>query len=302
MVAGAILPEIAVPGRGELVERYKKGMREAERADMLPYAELLGGCILRQMKAKREKLLAGLKSAPWNDMCVPIFSWNTVEYREKLEQMKSRCSAMTAEELAAHNKLVDERKSQIAAADGEHMFGVAQTKRFGCDIAMREVRIDRIFKNSDLATLLVTSLGPGFSWRITRTSERPAHVDAWSPYGYWFTTKTLYAVYHPKGLPKAKLLKNIQVFRDHSDRMDRDEIAKLAPYMWLRGSGNWKTDQPEEMLMPKYEYAPGRWSTEEPDAYTEALEKAATWDAEGDAPTWPADADADAGAYNEWGY
>ena len=265
MVSSALLPKVAIPGQGELVERYKKEQREAQRLKMLPYADLLGGCIVRQLQAKRAELLAQLHTAPWKNMEVPIFSWNTVVFNETLQEMNNRLDGATNEELAKHFQTLGERERIIAESGAEHMFGVAHTAQFFTDVALREVRIDRIFRNSDLATQLVTTLGPNFTYKIRPIySEACPHYEYGSPYGFSTLKKTLIAVYHPFGMTKSVLLKNLAVFQNHAERAARGEVTRLDVDQWLRGSGNWKAGQPEEMLMPKYEIAPGRWSTVKP--------------------------------------
>lgn len=262
MARSALLPQTAVPGKGELVERYKKEQRESQRKQMQPYADLLGCCILRQIHAKRDELLAELHAQPWDKMSVPLFSWNTVMFNETIQEMNNRTDGMKTCEYVEESRKIAERARMIEECDGEHMFGVAQTERFGVDVALREVRIERIFRNSDLATQLVTALGPNFTYKIEYTRvTQSEHYDYESPYGFRVMTKTLLAVYHPFGMTKTMLMKNLEVYKAYTDREVCGEIKQLAGDQWLRGSGNWKEGQPEYMLTPKVKVA--HWAEEE---------------------------------------
>jgi hypothetical protein len=232
--ASALLPTLAEPGEGELVELYKQRKREENKKHIEPYADLLEIDLVKMLEARKASILQQLKESKDSNFTAKLFSWNSVGYHESLSGLQRRQDGMTTKELSEHNVAMRERQFLILENDWESMFSVEGTEFF-IDADGRynnqpftsryPVKVDRIFNNSDLANRLSLKLGPNFFPYIEWEPIQGAGDE--SAYGYSVYKKTLCARYYPFGVKKGQLMKLLATARTDAERIS---LGKKSVY------------------------------------------------------------------------
>jgi hypothetical protein len=217
--ASALLPTLAEPGEGELVELFKQRKREEQKKFIEPYADLLESDLVKMLGRRKASILQELKS----NFTAKLFSWNSVGYHESLSSLKRRQDGMTTKELSDHNVAMRERQFLILENDWESMFsveGVHYADGGYEDVpytALFPVKIDRIFRNSDLDKRLSLKLGPNFFPHIEY--ELIVGAGDESAYGYSVYKKTLCVTYYPFGVSKDKMVKLLKTAKEQAERI-----------------------------------------------------------------------------------
>jgi hypothetical protein len=89
------------------------------------------------------------------------------------------------------------------------------------------VKVDRIFRHSDLAKRISLSLGPNFYPRFLQ--ELVSEVsDQVNDGGYRVYKKTLVVVYYPFGLEKDKMKKLLEVAKSQAKRIAEGKVARYG--------------------------------------------------------------------------
>ena len=225
----ALLPTLANPGVGELVELFKENKREEERTKMEPYADLLELELKAMLAERKDSILKQLRDSKDAFFYVELFSWKTVLYNESLSDYTRRLADQNSYSGFAQRN----RSLYIQDMGWESMFG-AETRYFSQWNPEEDesywdhypVKVDRIFRNSDLAERLSLTLGPNFLPSIRSTLVEGAGDE--SEFGYRVYKKSLYVRYHPFGVSKAQITKLLSVAKKQSDRTS--EGQKLLRY------------------------------------------------------------------------
>lgn len=213
--ASALLPALATPGEGELVQQYKQKQKEQMRQTIEPYADILESQLLGYLAERKDEILQKLKSSTDTSFTADLFSWNSVAYGESLTQLKRRQSAMTPEELRQHRSEVGLRQGRIESEGWETTFGVEHQECYDGEEsiywAMYPVKVERIFRNSDLDLRLSLALGPNF-FPFTRW-ESVHDEQAYTAY-----KKTLCVRYYPFGVSKPQMDKLLACAKNEMKR------------------------------------------------------------------------------------
>jgi hypothetical protein len=220
--SSALLPTLAVPGQGELVKSYKKNKREEERKKVEPHADLLEIKLFAMLEARKESILAQLRETTSTIFKVGLFSWNTVHYPETLTELKRRVSEMTPLERADWEGKRHLQEAIIHGSRLESKFGV-EYRHSEDDWRGEEytywmhhpMKVDRIFRNSDLAMRLSLALGPNFFPSYSWEDITPPSLSA---DGIRVYNKTLNVTYFPFGVSKAQMTKLVAVAKRDQER------------------------------------------------------------------------------------
>jgi hypothetical protein len=213
------MPSLAKPGWGEFAELYKQRRAEEQRAMMEPYADLLEVNLLGMLKQSHPFILWQLRKSEGTIFKANVFSWNTVKYLEPLHLRARRLSAMTPEERDENEAAEHSRKHQIAQEGWETTFNTE------CHVAgyalgqysRRPVKVERIFRNSNLKQRISLALGPNFYPYIW--SEKVVEVaDSVKDQGYVVLKRTLTVRYSPFGLNKHEIKKLLDVAKSQAKR------------------------------------------------------------------------------------
>jgi hypothetical protein len=227
----ALLPSIATPGEGELMLLYKANKRHEEEKIVEPYADLLEIELKKLLQERKDAVLAQLHKSKSTTFTVDLFSWNTIQYNESLAELKQRESTMTAEERVRANCQKRDRQREIEAKGWETTFGVECQNPYAWEgdcgageswWSYHPLKVDRIFRNSDLALRLSLALGPNFFPQIRW--DRVEDAGESGDNGFTVFKKTLTVRYYPFGLPnKSQMDKLLAVAKKDAKRMSYGE-------------------------------------------------------------------------------
>jgi len=254
--ASALLPTLATPGEGELVQLYKQKQKEAERQTIEPYADILETQLLGYLTERKDEILQKLKDSESTSFSADLFSWNSVTYHESFSELKRRQSAMTPEELRQHRCDMWEQKERIKEEGWETTFGVERQECYdGEEIiywVLDRVKVDRIFRNSDLELRLSLALGPNF-FPFTKSQSVCDDDESFSVF-----KKTLCVRYCPFGVTKPQMDKLLACAKNEAKRkaeglktsLRRDEYGvghaqlNIWPQVFLVSSDDEYADMP----------------------------------------------------------
>ena len=228
----ALMYELVTPGEGELVELYKQKKREQQKKRVLPYADLLADELMYMLQKRKDQIMAQLRESNDTEFMVDLFSWKAVHYHESLDRLKKREADMTPTELHDHLRKKHDEKELIKANGWESTFGADEHGFNGwaeeTTTIYEPMKVDRIFKDSDLALRLSLFLGPNFSTSIRWDNALPgeSYIDSVMR-GFSVYKKTLYVNYHPFGLPKKQLIKLLAVAKEDKRRQAMGEKIRL---------------------------------------------------------------------------
>lgn len=240
-----LLPSLSVPGSGELVEVFKAKKREENQKAMAPYADLLEDELVKMLKRRKTVIYDELLNSKSTSFTVDLFSWNTVGYHETLKEMNDRVSKMTWGQKYDHQLRQGDRKATIEANKWETTFGVEMAPAYGygpddCespDWVFRPMKVDRIFRQSDLRMRLALKLGPNFFPSIRLDVVKDVMGDPKLHNGYTVFKKTLYVRYHPFGLNERDLKSLLAVAKKEKERFEKGERQLLGPAQYPVGHG-----------------------------------------------------------------
>lgn len=239
----AILPEAAKPGDGELVQLFKQKKREEQKKDMEPYADILEEQLKVNLWDRKNAILKQLKQSKSSTFTAELFSWKTVSYYETIWEQNKRVAAMTREERREHGFKKMGLKERIERNGWESTFGVKarSTLDWGDDVdriywSLYPVKVDRIFRHSDLARRLSLALGPTFYPYITWDPvEGATEVDGDGERGFQVYKKTLCVRYYPFGVPKQSLELLLQTAKEQAQRRTEGKVRCLDTNEMLEG-------------------------------------------------------------------
>lgn len=214
----ALLPDLAYPGEGELVRLFKAKKREEEANKMEPYADLLEIELLKMLTARKESILKQLRESKDSTFAVDLFAWNTVIYSESLTEFHRRVSEMTHEQKDQHDQKLREQKRLIADNGWEDTFAVETSSDSYWDPDLKNtfwrfdpVKVDRIFRNSNLKMRLSLALGPNFfpgvRWDLLQRED-----------GFTAYKKTLFVTYYPFGVNKRQMTLLLETAKKEAER------------------------------------------------------------------------------------
>ena len=229
----ALLPALAQPGKGELVQLFKQKKREEEIKKVAPYADLLESTLKQELRDRKDSILKQLRESDSSTFKVDLFSWKTVHYFEALSELNARVDAMTEDERVAHGQKMRARSYQIEDNEWESTFGVDSHNAAGWGYdpefytTYYPMKVDRIFRNSDLAWRLSLALGPNFfpSYRWDRVEGAGDDSD----YGFCVYKKTLYVTYYPFGVKKTYMDKLLAVAKKDAERISLGQKTVFIP-------------------------------------------------------------------------
>ena len=223
LTANALMPELSNPRENSLADLLKERHREAQRKQMEPYADFLEFELKEMLKPRLPSILRELQECQGTDFTANLFAWYTVQYSETIGEKKARISAMTLEERLAHFKAVNERDAEIEERGWENTFGV----RGFLDYFYGPVKVDRIFRHSDLATRISLALGPNF-YPFYRWEFVSEVADQVNDGGYRVYKKTLAVRYSPFGLEKDKMKKVLEVAKSQAKRIAEGTVTRYG--------------------------------------------------------------------------
>lgn len=221
--AKALMPELSNPGENSLADLLKERQRETQRILMAPYADFLEFELKEMLKPRLSSIMRELNDCVGTEFTAKLFSWYTVQYNETITEQKARISAMTLQERIKNRDAVQERMREIEERGWENTFGM----RGFLDYFYDPVKVDRIFRHSDLAKRISLALGPNFYPRFLQ--ELVSEVsDQVNDGGYRVYKKTLVVVYYPFGLEKEKMKKLLEVARSQAKRIAAGTVARYG--------------------------------------------------------------------------
>jgi hypothetical protein len=223
VLQAALLPSLVIPGENELAVTYKEAQRVVQKHMMEPYADLLEEHILSIVATEKERILDELRTSPHVWMSAKIFSWNTIHYHETLKDMLKRQSAMTYDETIDHYQWTSDRAKLIKDKGLEHEFGVFYSEGVFTYWPLPCVKIERIFKNTNLADRIALSLGPNFTAFIRaeflEENTRDFKMDAMK--------HTLCVRFHPFGPQRSTMVRLLSVVESEAERKSRNQKRTL---------------------------------------------------------------------------
>lgn len=235
--ASALLPSLATPASGELVKLFKQRMLEEQKKKMEPYADILEHQLEAMLVERKDSILQQLKDSKGTSFTADLFSWKTILYRESLTSMQTRVGEMSLEERMAHSQKVRSQRIAIEDNGWESKFSVEASSGYydedgyyqeeGTYPTYPPVKVDRIFRHSDLAMRLSLKLGPNF-FPFTKWERVDAEGDDDYESGYSVYKKTLAVRYYPFGVSKQQMTKLLTVAKTQAERMARGEVVGLA--------------------------------------------------------------------------
>jgi hypothetical protein len=185
-------------------------------------ADLLEIKLAEMIREKKDEILKQLRESKGTDFKAALFSWNTVIYRETLQEVKLRESDLTREQLLDAVIKRNERRATIEANNWESTFGVKHTtynSYYGDEDEFwthYPKKIDQIFRCTDLAMRLSLILGPSFFPFTALEQIEGAGEEGDQGFGVY--KKTLYARFYPFGLSKAQMTKLLATARKDAER------------------------------------------------------------------------------------
>jgi hypothetical protein len=220
----ALFPTLARPGEGELVQLFKAKKREEEIARVAPYADLLEIQFKEMITERKDSILQQLRDSKTSSFCVDLFSWTTVLYNESISDYTRRCAEMAPEKKIDHGVEQRLRHIHIKEMGWESTFGVKVPLTHPYNPEDDEnycwshypLKVDRIFRNSDLAERLSMLLGPNF-YPSTRM-EYVGGTEEYEEFGYRAYKKTLFVRYYPFGVSKQQMTKLMAVAKKQTER------------------------------------------------------------------------------------
>jgi hypothetical protein len=220
--ASAMLPSLAQPGKGELAKLYKKAMKEKEKVFLKPYADVLEVTLLDMLTDKTESILQQLKESKGIVFTAKLFTWKTVSYNETLNELKRRESLMTSDEYKDHVLAKFTEQEEIVMNGWESSFG-AKGVYYGEETydALSPIKVDRIFRNTDLADRISLALSPNFT-PFFSYKEVVVAKD------FTVFKKSLCISYHPFGLKKADMQKMLLTAKTQSERIAKGTVFQLS--------------------------------------------------------------------------
>ena len=235
--AAALLPALAIPGAGELVELFKANKRAEKKQKYAPYADLLESKLKDYLVIYKEDIMKKLRETKSSSFSVELFSWKTVHYNMSLTQLRERESEMTRDEKAAHYNEKWSNRALITENNWESMFGVQCEPHYGYDEEQWTYyleKVDNIFHNSDLALRLSLFLGPNFYPTIQWQTVEGAGADGIN--SFIVVKKTLCLRYCPFGVTKDQMAKLLECAKSEAQRIARGEKARMGASEWAVGA------------------------------------------------------------------
>jgi hypothetical protein len=258
----ALLPAVSLQEVRELA--YKK-KAEQEKQMLLTYADLLEMEILTELSLRKQSILNKLKESPDTDFTVELLSWNTIFYREDLSQLLRRESLMTREELRDHTNAKRALQESLTTLGKLSVCGTEtlyddghETYRY---ISLPEVKVERIFRKTNLRYRIAMALGPNF-FPYLRTKEQEG-VGEDGPHGYTGWTTTLCVRYYPMGISKNQMTSILKTLKDKKQRQEEgtyytlqsmEDFSKNSPgitYCVPRGPSALQVPAPIRVPVPK---------------------------------------------------
>ena len=223
MQDSALFPALATPGEGELVTLFKKSYRELQRKRLEPCADLLKTHILARVCVDRAAILEELKKDPKAGMRAELFSWHTIRYNQTLTQLQKAQSKMSFDEKTASRIDMHTEKQQIKDNHWETMLRVDEITD-SCEMmtAMWEVKINDIFRFTDIADRVALALGPCF-FPYIQWQEAEDLTNLKSP-NFRIYKKALCVRYYPFGLDLPKMKRLFEAASKQNERALRGEI------------------------------------------------------------------------------
>jgi hypothetical protein len=222
----ALLSAVSLQEVRELAFQKKA---EQEKKMLLPYADLLEMEILTELSLRKQSILNKLKESPGMDFTVELLSWNTVFYREDLTELLRRESLMTREELRDHNRAKRVLQESLTTFGKLSVCGTEmlhhdeyETYRY---IGLPEVKVERIFRKTDLRYRIAMALGPNFFPYLCAKMQEGVSEDG--PHGYTGWTTTLCVRYYPKGLSKNQMTTILKTLKDKKQRQEEGTYYTL---------------------------------------------------------------------------
>lgn len=225
----ALLPELAVPGEGQLVQFFKEQQKKMKKEQMEPYADILLEQVSNRIHVLKDSLIEQIQKSP--DFSLDILSWNTVQYNESFSQMKMRENEMSPADRMAHSIKKTNQSLQIQQDGLEDYLAVNEYDGY---VTFPAVKVDRIFRFTDLAIRIALLLGPNF-FPITRTSWHKT-VPAENIYdGYDVMKKTLAIRYYPFGVNKYQMQRLLSVAKEQTERYLQGKTSTLSSIDYVEG-------------------------------------------------------------------
>ena len=225
----ALLPSLAQPGEGKMVELFKQKKKEEQKRIIAPYADLLEERLMKMLLQRKAEILQTLKDSKGTSFSVDLFSWKTINYHESLSQLKAREAYMSREERNTHYRSQNAHAAAVKETGWESMFGVYEEGYNGWAAEIMErlapVKVDRIFRNSDLAMRISLALGPNFLPYIALENNDPSM--GWLQ-GFNVFKKTLGVRYYPFGVPKQQMKELLAVAKSEAKRFAEGKKTRLG--------------------------------------------------------------------------
>lgn len=227
----ALLPSLAQPGEGKMVELFKQNKKEEQKRIIAPYADLLEEQLMKMLLQRKAEILQTLKESKGTSFSVDLFSWKTINYHESLSQLKAREADMSREERIAHYRSQNAHAAAVKETGWESMFGVYEEGWNGREAETMEtfapVKVDRIFRNSDLAMRISLALGPNFLPFIAWENKDHSVSMGWLQ-GFNVFKKTLGVRYYPFGVPKQQMKELLAVAKSEAKRFAEGKKTRLG--------------------------------------------------------------------------
>ncbi len=231
----AILQEAATPGEGSLVELFKQKKKDEQKKFIEPYADILEAQLKVNLFDRKDEILAELKASESSRFSAELFSWNSVQYRESLSDRSKRLSAMGIHERRSYNQKRMDRDQRIKEHAWETEFCVKTRctyEDWGGELVESDsyswfpVKVDRIFRNSDLDKRLSLALGPNFYPYFTWEPIEGASDE--DDDGFQVYKKTLCVRYCPFGVAKLQMDKLLETAREQAKRTTEGRTYRLG--------------------------------------------------------------------------
>ncbi len=249
------MPELATPGDGPLVALFKQKKREEQKKTVEPYADLLEVHLKAMLKSRLGAIMKQLQESKSTVFTADLFAWYTVHYLETISERQTRISKMTYEERAKHFLAVADREEDIAQNGWETMFA---TRGF-LEYTRNDIKVERIFRFSDLKERISLALGPNFYPHI-RTEWVSDVSDQVDDRGFRVYKNVLVVKYYPFGVSADQLKRLLEVAKSQVQRIAEGKVAKYE-------KGEYGVGHAQLSILPKEQEAPSPVPLLGPDPY-----------------------------------
>jgi hypothetical protein len=212
------------------LERTKEEARtKREKEFVQPYADLLFEHIKASVTARKAELWETLKT---KGECA-VFSYEMLRYNQTMLEKQRRLDEMTSDERVAHFEAEVEEPKETQFGANKWFFNSWKDTEDEDDYYQGTlhypIKVQRIFRRSDLAVRIGLLFGPHFVTKRTYETLSTREGD----FGWSHQKVTLQVVFKGDTISKGEVAQILRVAKETKER----EVKTLGPFEWVALDG-----------------------------------------------------------------